>query len=76
MEDELSTNTPNFEVPPDMRAFAEKSVEQARVAFDSFISAAQRAVNTAQAGGAPGPARGAGDCDFHGRLLCFYSNYQ
>jgi phasin len=29
-----------------MRAFAEKSVEQARQAFDGFISAAHHAVNT------------------------------
>ena len=34
-----------FEVPPEMRAFAEKSVEQARQAFDGFISAAHRAVS-------------------------------
>ena len=38
----------NFEIPPEMRALAEKSVEQAKVAFDSFISAAQQAVNTAE----------------------------
>jgi hypothetical protein len=37
----------NFEIPQEMRAFAEKSVEQARQAFDSFISAAQQAVSTA-----------------------------
>jgi phasin len=36
-------------MPNEMRAFAEKSVEQARAAFDSFVSAAQQAVNTAQA---------------------------
>ena len=33
-----------FEIPPEMRAFAEKSVEQARQAFDGFISAAHNAV--------------------------------
>jgi len=38
----------NFEIPAEMRAFAEKSVEQAKQAFDSFISAAQHAVNTAE----------------------------
>ena len=38
----------NFEVPAEMRAFAEKSVEQAKQAFNSFISAAQHAVNTAE----------------------------
>jgi phasin len=40
--------TPRFEIPADMRAVAEKSVEQARQAFDIFISAAQHAVSTAE----------------------------
>jgi phasin len=34
-----------FEIPTDMRKFAEQSVEQARKAFDTFISTAQRAVS-------------------------------
>jgi phasin len=38
----------NFEVPKEMRDFAEKSVAQAKLAFDSFISATQHAVNTAE----------------------------
>lgn len=38
--------TDHFDVPPEMRAFAEKSVEQARQAFDGFISAAHQAVST------------------------------
>jgi phasin len=33
----------HFEIPADMRAMAEKSVEQARVAFNTFMSAAQEA---------------------------------
>jgi len=37
-----------FEIPADMRALAEKSVEQAKQAFDIFISAAQHAVSTAE----------------------------
>ena len=37
-----------FDIPADMRALAEKSVEQAKQAFDIFISAAQRAVSTAE----------------------------
>ncbi len=37
-----------FEIPADMRAFAEKSVEQAKQAFDIFISAAQHAASTAE----------------------------
>jgi phasin len=32
----------DFTVPPEMRALAEKSVEQARKAFDGFVSAAER----------------------------------
>src|SRR5581483_6328099 len=35
----------HFEVPPEMRAFAEKSVEQARKAFDGFVAAASQAVS-------------------------------
>jgi phasin len=38
----------NFEIPAEMRALAEKSVEQAKQAFNGFISAAQHAVNTAE----------------------------
>ena len=34
-----------FEVPPELRTFAEKSVEQARQAFDGFISAAHQAMS-------------------------------
>ena len=37
-----------FEIPAGMRALAEKSVEQAKQAFDIFISATQRAVNAAE----------------------------
>ena len=35
-----------FELPPDMKVFAEKSVEQAKQAFEGFISAANKAVST------------------------------
>ena len=37
----------NFEVP-DMRAFAEKSVEQMKTAFDGFLAATQNLINQAQ----------------------------
>jgi phasin len=40
--------TTRFDIPADMRALAEKSVEQAKQAFDIFISAAQHAVSTAE----------------------------
>ena len=42
------SNTPNYEVPTEMRDFAEKSVDQARKAFDSFIGAARRTADTVQ----------------------------
>ncbi len=38
--------THQFDIPADMRAMAEKSVEQARVAFNTFMTAAQEAVAT------------------------------
>ncbi len=38
--------TPNYEIPAEMRDFAEKSVEQARKAMDGFIGAAQKTVDT------------------------------
>jgi hypothetical protein len=37
-----------FDIPADMLALAEKSVEQTKQAFDVFISAAQHAVSTAE----------------------------
>ncbi len=39
----------NFDVPTQMRQFAEQSVEQARKAVDGFMTAAQKAVTTAEA---------------------------
>ncbi|SCZ04482.1 phasin [Microvirga guangxiensis] len=36
----------NYEIPAEMRDFAEKSVEQARKAIDGFMSAAQKTVDT------------------------------
>ena len=43
----MATNqTPNYDIPPEMRDFAEKSVEQARKAMDGFIGAAQKTVDT------------------------------
>jgi phasin len=52
--------TDRFDVPPDMRAFAEKSIEHARQTFDRFISAAHHAV-TAFEGQAESARRGAKD---------------
>src|SRR6266567_2286052 len=52
----------NFEVQPEMRAFAEKSVEQAKQAFEGFISAAHRTVSTFE-GQAETARKGAKDID-------------
>jgi phasin len=38
----------NFEIPQEMRDFAEKSVAQAKQAFDGFVAATQHAVGTAE----------------------------
>jgi phasin len=37
------------EIPGETRAFAERSVEQAKVAFDTFMDATQSAMNTFEA---------------------------
>jgi phasin len=44
----MSDKPVNFEVPAEMRDFAEKSVEQARKAFDGFLGAASKAVAAAE----------------------------
>lgn len=44
----MAKNPMNYEVPAEMRDFAEKSVEQARKAFDGFLSAANKAVSAAE----------------------------
>ncbi len=43
----MMTGKQPYEVPAEMRDFAEKSVEQARKAFDGFIGAASKAVDSA-----------------------------
>ncbi|MFL5119984.1 MAG: phasin, partial [Microvirga sp.] len=35
-----------YDVPPEMREFAEKSVEQARKAVDGFLGAARKTADT------------------------------
>jgi phasin len=38
----------SFQIPAEMVAFAEKGVEQAKLAFDTFVAAAQQAVNSVE----------------------------
>lgn len=56
-------SAPPFGIPPDMRALAEQSVEQAKTAFNTFMNAAHDAVGRfdAQARAAQAGARGVGD---------------
>ena len=43
----MATNGPQqFQIPPEMRVIAEKSVEQAKQAIEGFITAAHRTVST------------------------------
>ena len=42
----MASRPPNFEIPADMRDVAEKSVDQARKAFDGFMGAAFKAAGT------------------------------
>jgi phasin len=46
-----------YEVPSEMRDFAEKSVEQARKAFEGFIGAAQKAADSMEAAPFPLPVQ-------------------
>ncbi len=39
---------PGLEIPPEMRAFAEKSVEQAKTAFDNYMDQATKAMSAAE----------------------------
>ena len=43
----MSKTIPSYEIPTEMRDFAEKSVEQARKAFDGFLGAAHKAISAA-----------------------------
>jgi phasin len=44
----MSKSPMNYELPTEVRDFAEKSVEQARKAFDGFLGAANKAVSAAE----------------------------
>jgi len=44
------TTGSEYQVPAQLRDFAEKSIEQARSAFEEFIGLAQKAVGSVQAG--------------------------
>lgn len=46
----------NFEVPVQAREFVEKSIEQARSAFEAFTGAAEKAVSSLESA-LPGPAK-------------------
>src|SRR3954467_15336591 len=52
--------THQFDIPPEMRALAETSMEQARQAFENFVETAQHAVDTME-GQAQSARQGAKD---------------
>jgi phasin len=43
---QMQSPASSFEIPAEMRAFAERSFEQAKIAFDKFMEAAQQTMNT------------------------------
>ena len=45
----MNITQPSFEIPAEMRDFAEKSVEQARAAVSAFMQNARRATESVQA---------------------------
>src|SRR5947208_15828523 len=47
-----ATMTTQFEVPVDLRDFAQKSVEQARKAFEGFVAVAQKTADAVDSAGA------------------------
>jgi phasin len=47
-QEEIMNKEPEFGIPSEMRAMAEKSVAQAKQAFKGFITAAQNAANLAE----------------------------
>jgi phasin len=56
-----SMTSPNYQIPTEVRDFAEKSVEQARKAFEGFTGAAQKAITQVEtAMPIPGPAKDVG----------------
>lgn len=63
----MDTTKP-FEIPADMRKFAEQSMEQARKAFDNFVGAAQQAMSDLE--GRAQTAR-SGAMDVGGRAMTF-----
>ncbi|MEP3048465.1 MAG: phasin [Roseibium sp.] len=56
----MSDDKTGYEVPEQMRDFAEKSVDQARKAFDDFMGATQKAVDNVE-GSANAVQAGAAD---------------
>jgi phasin len=48
LKEDVMAKDMKFEVPAEMRELAEKSVAQAKQAFDGFIAATQHAVGTAE----------------------------
>ena len=50
---EKNMNASSYQIPSEVRDFAEKSVEQARKAFEGFSGAAQKAISSMDASAVP-----------------------
>jgi phasin len=50
---EKNMSPSDYQIPSEVRDFAEKSVEQARKAFEGFSGAAQKAISSVDASGVP-----------------------
>jgi phasin len=62
------TKQPTYEVPPQVREMAEKSVDQAKKAFDGFMQQAHKAITTIEG---QASAVQAGTKDFNTKAMSF-----
>ena len=63
--------TPQFEIPKEMRAVAEQSIDQAKVAFQQLMQAAEESVSVLDPGENPGEKRQVGALDISKKAMTF-----
>lgn len=64
----MAKETPGYDVPPQIRDMAEKSVDQAKKAFDGFMQQAHKAITTIEG---QATAVQAGSKDFNSKAMSF-----
>jgi len=62
---------PQFEIPEEMRAVAEQSIDQAKVAFQQLMQAAEESVSVLDPGENPGEKRQVGALDISKKAMAF-----